>query len=159
LFFIVLNCDFSGIIFSANLSDPKPGQIVYKADHVIDDLVIDPERAHLYWAAYDAGFIARLDITGGSNTTHDVIVSSLTSPRALVIDVINRCVTSLMTPGHCVAVVTYLSLIAILSEILDLFCDSFSIVFFAIVALSSSELSNWLTNNNLTSGIFLSHSV
>jgi len=63
---------------------------VYRADHVIDDLVIDPETDYLFWTAYDAGFIARLDITGRDNTTHDVIVSSLTSPRALVIDVINR---------------------------------------------------------------------
>jgi len=64
---------------------------------VIDDLVIDPESAYLYWTAYDAGFIARLDVTGHGNPRHDVIVSSLTSPRALVVDVINRCVTSRMT--------------------------------------------------------------
>ena len=76
------------------MSDPKPGQVLYKANHVIDDLAIDPDNAYLYWTAYDAGFIARLDITGNGNTTHDVIVSSLTSPRALIIDVINRCVTS-----------------------------------------------------------------
>jgi len=92
--FIVFVCDFSGIIFSSSMSYPKRSQVVYKADHVIDDLVIDPAGAYLYWTAYRAGLIARLDITGHSNTTHDVIVSSLTSPRALVIDVINRCVTS-----------------------------------------------------------------
>jgi len=93
LVFAVLIGYFSGIIFSSSLSDPEPGQqIVYRAEHVIDDLVVDPETgAYLYWTAYDAGFIARLSVTGNSNSTsHDVIVSSLTSPRALVIDVINR---------------------------------------------------------------------
>ena len=88
---VVLNCSFSGIIFSANVSDPRPGHVVYKAGHVMDDLVIDPEGIYLYWTAFNAGFIARLDITSDGNATHDVIVSSLTSPRALVIDVINRC--------------------------------------------------------------------
>ena len=84
---------FSGTIFSAHVSDPKPGQVVYKADHVIDDLVVDSQGARLYWTAYNAGFIAMLDIASGDrNVTHDVIVSSLTSPRAVVIDVINRCV-------------------------------------------------------------------
>jgi len=93
LIFIAFNCHCSRIIFSANILDPKPGQVVYKADHVIDDLVIDPESRYLYWTAYDAGFIARLDITGDANNRHDVIVSSLTSPRAIVIDINNRCVT------------------------------------------------------------------
>jgi len=83
------------MIFSANVSDPEPGDhVVYKSDHVMDDLVLDPDGVYLYWTAYKAGLIARLDVTGTDDVTtktHDVIVSSLTSPRALVIDVINRC--------------------------------------------------------------------
>jgi len=72
------------------MSDPQAGQIVYKANHVIEDVVIDAQTGYLYWTAYDAGFIAKLRITSDVNRTHDVIVSSLTSPRALVIDVISR---------------------------------------------------------------------
>jgi len=78
------------------MSDPKPGQVVYKADHVMDDLVLDPDGVYLYWTAFNAGFIARIDVNASDdgNATHDVIVSSLTSPRALAIDVTNRCAKS-----------------------------------------------------------------
>lgn len=64
------------------------GTLVYLAGHVIDDLAIDDEGRFIYWTAYDAGFIARLDVTI-PGATHDVIVHTVTYPRALVVDSIH----------------------------------------------------------------------
>jgi hypothetical protein len=72
-------------IHLSQIAEFNGGTLVYLAGHVIDDLVIDDEGRFIYWTAYDAGCIARLDVTK-QGATHDVIVQTLTSPRALVID-------------------------------------------------------------------------
>lgn len=76
-------------MYMAQVADVDGGIPVYFADHVIDDLAVDAEGRYIYWTAYDAGFIARLDVTIPA-VSHDVIVQSLMSPRALVVDSLHR---------------------------------------------------------------------
>ncbi|XP_077982993.1 uncharacterized protein LOC144437838 [Glandiceps talaboti] len=75
-----------GVIRRANFFNSEEPQDFYTGARVIDGMDIDESNQMIYWTDYELKSIERMSLDDVDGSTHEVLKTNLTSPRAIVIN-------------------------------------------------------------------------